>query len=166
VKHLAHFSINESLKYGPQEIPQIESLGISSISREEEEEIIHMASLIFRNVRSYEGNRENISTSDFSRSIKVTDGEKIIGCYLVKEIEIPGEGKGIEGFALCLLPEYRGIGLGRSLKDWLELYAEEEGYDFIFGLHFKGLNNIHHWIKRRDLYEETEDLYKTIKRIK
>jgi GNAT superfamily N-acetyltransferase len=148
-----------------KKIPEIENLEISPIEEFEIEDVIKMASLIFSNVRSYEENIEHISHSDFEKSIKVTNDGELIGCYLVKDVELPDEdGRGIEGFALALIPKYRGLGLGRCLKDWLEKYSKDNGYDYIFGLHFKELDNLDHWLKRRDLYEETEELYKTIKR--
>jgi len=148
-----------------KKIPEIGDLEISPIEEFEIEDVIKMASLIFSNVRSYEENVEHISHSDFKKSIKVTNDGELIGCYLVKDIELPDEdGRGIEGFALALIPKYRGLGLGRCLKDWLEKYSKDNGYDYIFGLHFKELDNLDHWLKRRDLYEETGELYKTIKR--
>jgi len=56
--------------------------------------------------------------------------------------------------------------LGDKLKDWFENYAKDNGYDFIFGQHLKGLNNIDSWLKRRELYKEDKHSYYTIKYLK
>lgn len=72
----------------------------------------------------------------------------------------------MEGVALGLKKEYRGNGFGEKLKDWFENYAKDNGYDFIFGQHLKGLNNIDFWLKRRELYREDKHSYYTIKYLK
>jgi GNAT superfamily N-acetyltransferase len=106
--------------------------------------------------------------TDWSKSVKLILGDNIIGCYLIKEAELPEfkDKKGIEGVALCILPEYRGKGYGEKMKDWLENYAKSHDYDYIYGMHLKTLKNIEPWLKRRELYKEDEELYHTIKWIK
>jgi len=145
---------------------QIGSTKIEKIRSIDEPVIIKLAALIFSNVMEYEDNIEYIkSETDFSKSVKLIRNGEIIGCYLVKERELtnlPGK-KGIEGVALAIKPAYRGLGLGEKLKDWVEEYAKTNGYDFIFGAHLKGLHNIDDWLKRREIYKETESMYFTIK---
>ncbi len=130
------------------------------------DEVIKTAALIFSNVMEYKDNVEYLSkAADFNKSVKLINNGEIIGCYLIKDRELkdlPGK-KGIEGVALAIKPAYRGIGLGEALKDWLEEYAKNKNYDFIFGAHLKGLHNIDDWLKRRELYKETDSMYFTIK---
>jgi GNAT superfamily N-acetyltransferase len=97
--------------------------------------------------------------------LKYSDNGKIIGCYIVadRKLRQMPDKKGIEGIGLCILPEYRGKGYGELLKDWLEKYAKENNYDFVFGQHLKSLHNLEPWLKRRELYAEDSHSYYTIK---
>jgi len=54
--------------------------------------------------------------------------------------------KGIHGIGLWIEPEYRSYGFGQLLIE----YAQSHG-DYVFGGHTVELNNIKHWLKRRDL---------------
>lgn len=144
----------------------IGSISIEHIQEQDKEQIIHMCSLIFSNVMSYEENIEYITEeADFTKSVKLVANGNIVGCYLLKDISIKKltNQKGIEGIALAVLPSYRKYGLGEKLKDWLEKWAKNKGYDFIFGQHLKGLKNIDYWLKRRELFAENEHSYYTIK---
>jgi GNAT superfamily N-acetyltransferase/predicted double-glycine peptidase len=139
---------------------------IQSIQKIDMKEILNMCSCIFTNVMNYtEIQRYLIATTDFEKSFKLTDNNKIIGCYLINEITLPELPNkiGLEGIALAIIPSYRKYGLGEKLKDYLEQYGKDNNYDFIFGEHLKGLNNINDWLKRRELYKETESSYFTIK---
>ena len=115
---------------------------------------------------SYDDNQDYIrSIVDFDISCKLTNNGDIIGFYLLSHKKIKDK-SGLEGVALGLKKEYRGNGLGDKLKDWFENYAKDNGYDFIFGQHLKGLNNIDSWLKRRELYKEDKHSYYTIKYLK
>ena len=62
---------------------------------------------------------------------------------------------GVEGIALVVDEKYKNIGLGTLLKD----HTRNIGYDYISGVMYKDLNNIHHWSKRRKLVAENDDVY-------
>lgn len=145
---------------------QIENIKIEKIEKKDINEIVHLTSLIFSNVMNYKTNVKYIyNTTNFDLSVKLTNNDEIIGCYLLNDIKLKKlkNKQGINGVALAIKPMYRGYKLGEKLKDWLEKYAKEKGYDFIFGEHLKGLHNIDQWLKRRELYKETKDSYFTIK---
>jgi GNAT superfamily N-acetyltransferase len=144
---------------------------IEKIMEKDKEEVLHIVSNIFSEMTemSYDECKEYTEEStDWDKSVKLVLNDKIIGCYIVadKQLEEMPDKKGIEGIGLCILPEYRGKGYGELLKDWLETYAKENDYDFIFGQHLKSLQNLDPWLKRRELYNEDEDTYYTIKWIK
>ena len=144
---------------------------IGEINPEDKEIIMDLVATIFSGMTemSYDECVEYMEeTADLEKSVKLTLNGKIIGCYIIadKDLEEYPDKKGIEGIALCILPEYRGHGYGEMLKDWLENYAEANNYDFIFGQHLKSLNNLEPWLKRRELFKEDEDSFYTIKWIK
>jgi len=132
--------------------------------------VVDMASLVFTNVMSYKSNQNYMSKSgvDFNNSVMlVLDGE-IVGCYLIKPGNISKKepGNGCEGFALAIQPKFRKYGFGEMLKDWLENWAKENGYDYVWGQHLSGLNNKQFWLKRREIYSDNAGLFTTIKRFK
>lgn len=150
---------------------EINDYEITPIQTSEINEVVNLCSTIFSNLMSYEQNVEYIKgTTDFTKSVKLTVNGELAGCYLIKEKVIEEKdliGKvGLEGIALAIKPAFRKYGLGEKLKDWLEEYGRENGYDYIMGWHFKGLNNIHYWLKRRELWKEDDNFYWTIKRLK
>ena len=159
MKYLKRF--NESVKLGQIKIEQIK--------KEDIDEVVDIASHIFSNVMSYDANQSYIrSVTDFDISCKLTNNDEIIGFYLLapKKLRDLKDKNGLEGIALGIKPDYRGNGLGEKLKDWFEDYAKDNGYDFIFGQHLKGLHNINDWLKRREIYREDVHSYYTIKYLK
>jgi len=94
-------------------------------------------------------NCKNQLKDNFSHSFVVKDDGKIIGGYFIKttqltQLRIPEakayKGKqGIQGIALFLLPEYRGQGVGKRLRN-MPLTV---GADYIWGEHLEELNNLH-----------------------
>lgn len=141
----------------------ISNFEILPITDNDKPKIISMCSIIFSNLMTYDDNNTYIKRStDFNKSVKLVIDDEIIGAYLVKEKRI-NDKLGLEGVALAIKPSYRKYGLGEKLKDWLENYAKDNNYDFIFGEHLKGLNNIDYWLKRRELYGEDKDCFYTIK---
>lgn len=97
-----------------------------------------------------------------SKQIK-KDG-KIIGFYLFGTknwIEKYKYLKGVQGIALYVLPEHRNLGYGKMLM----FYGECLPYDYIFGLHDKGLNNEENWKRRRDDVIDIGDCYVSIKKL-
>ena len=143
---------------------------ISFISESEIDQVVHMSSLIFTNVMSYSSNYHYMKNSsvDFQNSVKLTVDGKIIGAYLIRKrnISFSEPGNGIEGFALSIIPAYRKFGFGEMLKEWLENWAIQNNFDYVWGQHLAGLNNKQFWLKRRQLYSEGAGLFKTIKRFK
>lgn len=141
----------------------ITNFQILPITENDKHQIISMCSTIFSGLMSYNNNYNYIkSSTDFTKSVKLVVNDEIVGAYLIKEIILEGK-IGLEGVALAIKPTYRKYGLGEKLKDWLENYAKDNKYAFIFGQHLKGLSNINYWLKRRELYSENEHSYYTIK---
>ena len=64
---------------------------------------------------------------------------------------------GVEGILLFVEEAYRGKGWGNKLKDM----PKEIGYDYVWGRQHKNLNNLDHWLKRRELILEKEREYVT-----
>jgi GNAT superfamily N-acetyltransferase len=147
--------------------PKIESIRPDDIT-----EVLHLVSTIFSELTemSYKGCHEYAkAATDWDKSVKLVLNGKIIGCYIIavdKKLQNYPDKNGIEAIGLCILQEYRGKGYGELLKDWLEKYAKDNNYDFIFAEHLKSLNNLQAWLKRHELYNEDEDSYYTIKWIK
>lgn len=55
--------------------------------------------------------------------------------------------RGVQGVALGVNSEYRGLGIGKKL---LELPANL-GYDYIWGIQSVGLSDVNAWLKRREV---------------
>jgi GNAT superfamily N-acetyltransferase len=105
--------------------------------------------------------------SDFEISFMLIDEkENIVGVYTLLKNEIyeefPNTEKyegldGVEGILLFVEEAYRGKGWGNKLKDM----PKEIGYDYVWGRQHKNLNNLDHWLKRRELILEKEREYVT-----
>ncbi len=105
--------------------------------------------------------------SDFEISFMLIDEkENIVGAYTLLESEIYEEYintekyeglYGVEGILLFVEEAYRGKGWGNKLKDM----PKEVGYDYVWGRQHKNLNNLDHWLKRRELILEKEREYVT-----
>ena len=116
-------------------------------------------------------------------SIYLSLNGNIVGCYLlneksaqtfineIKKGEIndfpPSEteiyidnikGRGLQGIALSIYPEFRNMGLGKMLKDWVY----NLNYDYIWGVADKKLGNINHWKSRRSIMAESPNRWATI----
>ncbi len=135
----------------------VEQVSISKISSQEIPDVLEVCSQVFSNVMSPEDVKEYIQeTADWRISIKATLGEKIIGCYIFNEDSVAQfqrcskedlnkykSLKGIQGVGLAVLPEYRGTGIGKKMRD----YPLHLNYDYIWGQHLEGLHNIDNWVK-------------------
>lgn len=64
---------------------------------------------------------------------------------------------GLQGIALSVLPEYRGAGYGTMLKN----YTYNLGYDYIWGVQDKKLENIEQWKRTRKIFAESPTRYAT-----
>lgn len=129
--------------------------------------------------------------ADWSISVKATYKGKVVGFYLLNENQMydyiihymvrdykcytfkdcnrknPNSIKvnpekfrdleGVEGVALGVDPEYKGIGIGKKLME----YSQNLPYDYIWGQQYESLDNIQHWIKRRDVAAYFPGLYIT-----
>ncbi len=111
--------------------------------------------------------------SAFSISRKAVLDGKIIGCYLLNEDSIFGNdinfredmdtyksGKPLQGVALGILKQYRGLSYGRQLRNSVLEMAQ---YDYIWGYQVKSLNNLDNWLRHgRRLVGEIKDSYVTL----
>lgn len=90
-------------------------------------------------------------------------GDQIIGGYFISRQGLPDEIAeehgvenliGVEGVALFLLPEFRGSGIGKQLRE----IPKSLGVDYIWGQHFKELNNLENWTNygRQVVFEDDE----------
>lgn len=80
-------------------------------------------------------------------------------CYSVKDCETKNPGSirvnpmdfksldGVEGVALGVDPDYKGLGVGKKLLE----YSQRLPYDYIWGQQYESLGNIEHWTKRREI---------------
>jgi GNAT superfamily N-acetyltransferase len=64
---------------------------------------------------------------------------------------------GLQGIALSVLPKWRNMGYGRMLKE----YTYGLGYDYIWGVQDKGLNNIEYWTRSRKVFAESSNRWAT-----
>lgn len=109
----------------------------------------------------------NYYNSNLSISyLLMDDEENVVGAYLLAKNQINHFYKGVEkfenlngveGILLFIKEEYRGLGWGEKLKD----KPKEMGFDYVWGRQHKKLNNLHHWLKRRELICEMEREYVT-----
>lgn len=147
---------------------------ILNTSRKDTKEILHVCSIALKNVWGNDAATYTIRATDWNNSLKLVDNGKVIGCYLLKHSDLPDrldqddakidlnilEGfKGLEGVALCLLPEFKGQGLGNKLKAAVKSIP----HDYIWGQQMKELNNIENWTKSdRIIAGKTNGIYYTI----
>jgi hypothetical protein len=108
--------------------------------------------------------------TNYDKSIVAEKDDHIVGVYLLGDRQIKkgirmnkcnkiyidlddyDNKVGIEGVALVVDDSERGKGLGSKMKD----YTRTLGVDYIWGSHYKDLNNLDDWLKRRILAAETE----------
>jgi len=64
---------------------------------------------------------------------------------------------GVEGIALGVSPEHKGLGIGKKLID----YSQKIPYDYIWGQQYEHLENIDRWKKRREIAAYFPGLYLT-----
>lgn len=93
-----------------------------------------------------------------SRGLEI-DGE-LIGIYLLAKANDPTgrlKGRGLEGLALAIRPEFQHSGL----SDILLRYTETLGFNYIWGYQDKRLNNIEFWLRTRKILMETPEFFIT-----
>lgn len=69
---------------------------------------------------------------------------------------------GVEGIALAVSGAHRH----RSLASMLKNYPRTLGVDYIFGLQYKSLNNLDHWLRRRRLVAYNDTTYCTLEDVR
>lgn len=125
---------------------------------------------------AYEFLKRSVTWQD---SLKAVLDDNIVGIYLLShrplmdtiadESATPTEDltqyenkKGVEGIALAVLPEYQKTGIGKKLKN----VVESMPVDYVYGLQYKSLGNLEHWIKSRRVVAQSEGedaVYVTLK---
>jgi hypothetical protein len=116
-------------------------------------------------------------------SIYLSLNGNIVGCYLLNEKSVQTfiddirsgrindfpesetkiyldniQGRGLQGVALSIYPEFRNMGFGKMLKDWVYNLS----YDYIWGVADKKLENIDYWKSRRNIIAESPTRWATI----
>jgi predicted double-glycine peptidase len=133
---------------------------ITKLLESEIEETARVASSVYNKILGGDDYSSSlINNIDITHTIVAKDGSGIIGGYILNEETLFIDGdyrfenkKGIQGYGLFLKEEYRNIGIGHQLR----IYPETLGFDFIYGLAFKSLNNANHWRKFGRYVEETD----------
>lgn len=109
--------------------------------------------------------RNEMRHIDLNLSRGLFVGEKLVGIYCFqakKEPTCTFPGKGVQGVVLGVLPEYHNLGYGKILID----YSLTLNFDYIWGMHWKGLNNIDHWLKKRQLLSDCPEFYITAAKLR
>ena len=133
---------------------------ITKLLESEIEETARVASSVYNKILGGDDYSSSlINNIDITHTIVAKDGSGIVGGYILNEETLFIDGdyrfenkKGIQGYGLFLKEEYRNIGIGHQLR----IYPETLGFDFIYGLAFKSLNNANHWRKFGRYVEETD----------
>lgn len=146
---------------------------ISKIEPGDIPEVLDVCAEVFSKVMSPEGVRGYIKgTADWNISVKAVYQGKIVGCYILNRDPVTRKQgcssedlsrykdlKGVQGIGLAVLPEYRDLGIGKKLRE----YPLHEGYDYIWGLHMKGLHNIDNWTRfGRRIICDTGSMFATL----
>lgn len=109
-----------------------------------------------------------LSNTNWEISATLTDDYgDLYGVYLLGDAQVPIDKlclnkyanlKGVEGIALAIDPNIRGLGYGNLLKD----YPKSLEIDYVWGQQLKSLNNLDMWLKRRKLVGITDYTYITL----
>jgi GNAT superfamily N-acetyltransferase len=116
------------------------------------------------------------AVTDWNESRLIRIDGKVAGAYALFIRDIPylhGEkedtnryrtgwrkGKGVEGIALAVEPEYLGKGIGKKLRE----YPESTGrFAYSWGRAYKSLNNLDQWLKHRRLVYDSDELNFTLR---
>ncbi len=137
-----------------------------------------LESLLLTSLPQYAGEilRFGLEPCDRDISIALMRGNDIVGAYflryrnILEEIEShklnPLEDlrgyqnkRGIEGLVLAVSAEYRKRGYGSLLKNYPSYF---DNLDYLFGLQYSALNNLHYWQRRRRLVAENDAIFATL----
>jgi hypothetical protein len=140
---------------------------INSIPKERIDEVLTFNKYFTHLMSEEYFNSYIVSNTDFDISFALlNENDEIVGVYLLNKSKIDNyvtdstkfNGlKGVEGVLLCIQEDYRNHGWGNKLKD----APKSLDIDYIWGQQFKGLNNLQDWLKRRELIDQTHDIYIT-----
>lgn len=109
--------------------------------------------------------------AEWNISLKAIKDDKIVGCYILNndpylfssntgvDTSEYKDLRALHGVGLAVLPEYRGLGIGKALRD----YTATMGYDYIYGMHLSSLNNLEHWKKVREVVYTSSSMHITLK---
>lgn len=152
---------------------------IKTIQKEDLEEVVDV---LYETFGHYHSSKEELFERLKKRilnnlSICLKTGNRVVGVYLLNEKSINEfikqiqmneisdfpknktkffldevlSNNGLQGIALCVLKSNRNFGFGKLLKE----HTYEMGYDYIWGVQDKGLNNIEFW-KKQEKYLQNQ----------
>jgi len=135
----------------------IDSFSIQNIEQEDILKILDICVEAFEHLETADEIKTYLNiVTDWDISKKAVLNNEIIGCYLFNEIPVVSfskyqiedlskykDKKGLQGVALVIKPEYRGLSYGRQLRE----IPLKMGYDYVWGQHLKGLDNIDSWMR-------------------
>ena len=140
---------------------------IEPIQYSEVDEVIQIAYESFKEHLDYIDFKCQVSrNTNWDISVKLVEDGRIIGSYLFGDRAIKAHYTshdlsnllGLEGVCLSVVHSRRGLGYGTLLKN----YASTLGFDYIWGGHMRVLNNLNHWLNRRELVCEALGNYITL----
>jgi hypothetical protein len=161
------------------------NIEISHIKEEDNDIVVDILAEVFGYIDDREEIKRKISKRlNNNLSIKISFKDKIVGCYLLGEksinefirqisqnelkdfprdqtkiINLPSNlsDNGLQGISLAILPDYRKLGLGKKMKQ----YVNGLNYDYTWGVQDKKLNNIDFWTKTREVFAESNTHFAT-----
>lgn len=146
---------------------------LSRINPEDIEECLEVCGKALSHVMAHDSVKSFVGkVADWGISVKAEYDGRIVGCYVLNTKPVTSQNhcakenldgyrglNGVQGVALAVLPEYRDLGIGKLLRQ----YPIRKGYDYIWGLHMKGLHNIDNWVKfGRRIVCETGGMFTTL----
>jgi GNAT superfamily N-acetyltransferase len=146
---------------------------IKQIQESDIDEVLELANNVFNEQGINMDHKGYIgSVADWDISLKMVDDNsgEIIGFYVFNNDNIPVENdtytdNGLHGVALGIDSKYKGLGLGKQLINY-PMENMGDRFDYIWGMHLKGLNNIEDWKKRRDIISDNGSLFITATKLK
>ena len=114
--------------------------------------------------------------TDWEESRVIILGDQLAGCYALCRQDIYlmagtdestekyrngwRKGRGVHGIALAVDPGFRGLGIGKALREYPEKSAR---FAYSWGGAMKSLNNIDYWLTYRRLIATTGSLHITLR---
>ncbi len=155
---------------------------VKPFDAEQFELVLDAATKIFRKHMSASELRQYlIAQTDLELSLLAYYKNEIIGFYLIGDYPVPNdisesqllismneyhqilEMNGMEGVALAVLPDYRGLGIGKILIEASFDVATKFHKQFIWGQNYISLNNLKEWLKIRTHFASDNEVHYTLK---